>query len=182
MKIFVYATAFYRRNKLREFRWVWFDFERLVAATKFCYGDKDFRKNSRFVAATCCCNVLASAVPRALSIVPDWVSPVPNRKERWNGYSQMDRHSSQLPIFSEAKMAPWRRFKIKLRPSKYTRGNQDYDIDFLPNCFVTNSLCFPLRPIRVGVFNSLPFLLVWMFHQSCSCWRFLFWFVSHITI
>ena len=39
---------------------IWFDFVRLVAVTKFCCGDKDFRKNSRFVAVKCCCNVLAS--------------------------------------------------------------------------------------------------------------------------
>ena len=46
---------------------VWFDFLRLVAATKLCCGDKDFHKNSpayttRFVAATCRCNVLLQRV------------------------------------------------------------------------------------------------------------------------
>ena len=46
---------------------VWFDFVRLVAATKFCCGDKDFHKNSPvhakgFVAATCRHNVVPQLV------------------------------------------------------------------------------------------------------------------------
>ena len=48
---------------------VWFDFLRLVAATKFCCGDKDFHKNSpvhtkRFVAATCRLTLLLQLVAR----------------------------------------------------------------------------------------------------------------------
>ena len=48
---------------------VWFDFLRLVAATKFCCGDKDFHKNSpvhtkRFVAATCRFTLLLQLVAR----------------------------------------------------------------------------------------------------------------------
>ena len=46
---------------------VWFDFVRLVAATKFCCGDKDFHRNSpvhtkRLVAAACRHNVLPQLV------------------------------------------------------------------------------------------------------------------------
>ena len=46
---------------------VWFDFLRLVAATKFCCGDKDFHKNSPvhtkgFVAATCHLTLLLQLV------------------------------------------------------------------------------------------------------------------------
>ena len=48
---------------------VWFDFLQLVAATKFCCGDKDFHKNSpvhtkRFVAATCRLTLLLQLVAR----------------------------------------------------------------------------------------------------------------------
>ena len=48
---------------------VWFDFLRLVAATKFCSGDKDFYKNSpvhtkRFVAATGRLTLLLQLVAR----------------------------------------------------------------------------------------------------------------------
>ena len=61
MKIFVAATS--RTDS------VWFDFLRLVAATKFCCGDKDFHKNSpahtkRFVAATCRLTLLLQLVAR----------------------------------------------------------------------------------------------------------------------
>ena len=50
---------------------VWFDFLRLVAATKLCCGDKDFHKNfpahtTRFVAATCRCNVLLQLVAKCV--------------------------------------------------------------------------------------------------------------------
>ena len=46
---------------------LWFDFLQLVAATKFCCGDKDFHKNSsvhtkRFVAATCRLTLLLQLV------------------------------------------------------------------------------------------------------------------------
>ena len=46
---------------------VWFDFVRLVAATKFCWGDKDFHKNSpvqtkKIVSAMCWSNVLLQLV------------------------------------------------------------------------------------------------------------------------
>ena len=48
---------------------VWLDFLRLIAATKFCCGDKDFHKNSpvhtkRFVVATCRLTVLLQLVAR----------------------------------------------------------------------------------------------------------------------
>ena len=48
---------------------VWFDFLQLVAATKFCCGDKNFHKNSpvhtkRFVAATCRLTLLLQLVAR----------------------------------------------------------------------------------------------------------------------
>ena len=54
---------------------VWFDFLRLVAATKFCCGDKDFHKNSpvhtkRFVAATCRLTLLLQLV--ALPVHMEW--------------------------------------------------------------------------------------------------------------
>ena len=59
-KNFVAATS--RTNS------AWFDFLRLVAATKFCCGDKDFHKTSvhtkRFVAATCRRTVLLQLVAR----------------------------------------------------------------------------------------------------------------------
>ena len=67
MKIFVTATEFVaatsRTNSVR------FDFLRLVAATKFCCGDKDFNKNSsvhtkQFVAATCRLTLLLQLVAR----------------------------------------------------------------------------------------------------------------------
>ena len=50
---------------------VWFDFLRLVAATKFLCGDKDFHKDSpvhteRFVAATCRLTVLLQLVARSV--------------------------------------------------------------------------------------------------------------------
>ena len=50
---------------------VWFDFLRLVAATKFRCGDKDFHKDSpvhteRFVAATCRLTVLLQLVARSV--------------------------------------------------------------------------------------------------------------------
>ena len=71
-------------------------------------------------------------------------------KPRW----RLEEGFFSLPPYP---LSPTQAIKIKLRPSKFTRGNQDYDFNFLPICFVTNSLCFPLRPIRVGVVNSVPF-------------------------
>ena len=69
-KIFVAATS--RTDS------VWFDFLRLVAATKFCCGDKDFHKNSpvparsdlslRRIASPCCCN-LSPSVYRPLELL-----------------------------------------------------------------------------------------------------------------
>ena len=67
VKIFVAATEFVAATSRTDS--VWFDFLRLVAATKFCGGDKDFRKNSpvhtkRFVAATCRLTLLLQLVAR----------------------------------------------------------------------------------------------------------------------
>ena len=67
VKIFVAATEFVAATSRTDS--VWFDFLRLVAATKFCCGDKDFHKNSpvhtkRFVAATCRLTLLLQLVAR----------------------------------------------------------------------------------------------------------------------
>ena len=67
VKIFVAAKEFVAATSRTDS--VWFDFLRLVAATKFCCGDKDFHKNSpahtkRFVAATCRLTLLLQLVAR----------------------------------------------------------------------------------------------------------------------
>ena len=67
VKIFVAATEFVAATSRTDS--VWFDFLRLVAATKFRCTDKDFPKNSpvhteRFVAATCRLTVLLQLVAR----------------------------------------------------------------------------------------------------------------------
>ena len=69
VKIFVAATEFVAATSRTDS--VWFDFLRLVAATKFCCGDKYFHKNSpvhtkRFVAATCRHTLLLQLVARSV--------------------------------------------------------------------------------------------------------------------
>ena len=73
VKIFVAATEFVAATSRTDS--VWFDFLRLVAATKLCCGDKDFHKNSpvhtkRFVAATCRLTLLLQLVAR--SVHTEW--------------------------------------------------------------------------------------------------------------
>ena len=62
----VYATDVAATSRTNS---VWLDFLPLVAATKFCFGDKDFHKNSPvhtklFVAATCRLTLLLQLVAR----------------------------------------------------------------------------------------------------------------------
>ena len=93
---FVAATS--RRNS------VWFDFVRLVVATKFCFGDRDFHKNW-LVAATCCCNLSPGVFrPKDLCRIPfRWArSEMRLRLEQTVSYKSVNfvNPPSLIPLFT----------------------------------------------------------------------------------